>query len=367
MPSKAAADTPLFAEREEWADVQPLEQYEGVNPIAPIFYSPEYKDATGYFRAIVQAGEKSARVLELTENIIRQNPAHYSAWCYRYETLLALLPPPAEDADAGAQPDIPPLLAAELALMDELAVTFLKTYQVWHHRRLLVPLARQPRRELAFIQRGLAVDAKNYHTWSYRQWLLAACYGRGAAADPAMPDAVLDEAAGVWAGELDFVDAALAQDVRNNSAWHHRFFVVYGARGQADSEAERARIFRRELIYTKQNIAIAPSNPSAWNYLRGVLRETNTPFAAVQDFARLYAYPHSADETRDVVDLDNPAPGADAELPCVQAMEFLADAWETEAGAEMWKSLANEHDTIRRQYWEHRIRDAHQTIKPAVE
>ena len=212
----------------------------------------------------MQTGEKSARVLELTENIIRQNPAHYSAWCvsatacdradlivlrqYRYETLLSLLPPQVKDAEAGVQPDIPPQLAAELALMDELAVTFLKTYQVWHHRRLLVPLARQPRRELAFIQRGLAADAKNYHTWSYRQWLLAACYGPGAATDPATTDAVLDEAPTVWAAELDFVDAALAQDVRNNSAWYHRFFVVYGVRGQADSEAERARIFRRELM-----------------------------------------------------------------------------------------------------------------------
>jgi len=39
------------------------------------------KDATDYFRAIVKAGELSARVLELTESIIRMNPAHYSAWC----------------------------------------------------------------------------------------------------------------------------------------------------------------------------------------------------------------------------------------------------------------------------------------------
>ena len=38
------------------------------------------KDATDYFRGIVQTGEKSERVLELTENIIRLNPAHYSAW-----------------------------------------------------------------------------------------------------------------------------------------------------------------------------------------------------------------------------------------------------------------------------------------------
>ena len=84
----------------------------------------------------------------------------------------------------------------------------------------------------------------------------------------------------------------------------------------------------------KQSLSLAPNNASAWNYLRGILRETKTPFASLQDFARLYAYPHSADEKRDVVDLDNPAPGADAELPCVQAMEFLADVWEAEAGVE---------------------------------
>ncbi|KAF8186392.1 hypothetical protein BJ912DRAFT_1022793 [Pholiota molesta] len=375
MPLHVAEDTPLFAEREEWADVQPLEQYEGANPIAPIFYTAQYKDATNYFRAIVKSGEKSPRVLELTESIIRQNPAHYSAWQYRYETLLALI--------ASSEQHSHEILATELALMDELAVQFLKTYQVWHHRRLLVPLAKQPLRELAFIKRSLEVDAKNYHTWSYRQWLLASCYGPGAGADDENADSVVDDAEQVWAAELDFVDAMLSQDVRNNSAWHHRFFVVYGCRGQPATESERQRIIKRELIYTKQNISLAPNNPSAWNYLRGILKESGTPFALVQDFARPYAYPHSPDEKRDIVDLDNPPPGPEAELPCVQAMEFLADVWEAEGAAEaktapasarektekaveMWTGLANEHDRIRKKYWEHRIRDAHHLIKASA-
>jgi hypothetical protein len=38
------------------------------------------KDVTDYFRGIVKTGEKSSRVLQLTETIIRLNPAHYSAW-----------------------------------------------------------------------------------------------------------------------------------------------------------------------------------------------------------------------------------------------------------------------------------------------
>jgi protein farnesyltransferase/geranylgeranyltransferase type-1 subunit alpha len=63
--------------------------------------------------------------------------------------------------------------------MDELAVKFLKTYQVWHHRRLLVTITRKAKQELAFIQKGLQVDEKNYHTWSYRQWILAHFGGTG--------------------------------------------------------------------------------------------------------------------------------------------------------------------------------------------
>lgn len=37
MLSKPAADVPFFAECAECANVQPLEQDEGPNPIAPIF------------------------------------------------------------------------------------------------------------------------------------------------------------------------------------------------------------------------------------------------------------------------------------------------------------------------------------------
>jgi len=84
-----------FSERSEWADVLPVEQYENITPLAPIFYppfcmclhcclwvilTPVDKDATDYLRGIIKIGEKSPRVLDLTEAIIRQNPAHYTAW-----------------------------------------------------------------------------------------------------------------------------------------------------------------------------------------------------------------------------------------------------------------------------------------------
>ncbi|KAG6858942.1 hypothetical protein C0995_012717 [Termitomyces sp. Mi166 len=139
---------PLYAECPEWNDVSPLAQYDHTNPIAPIFYLVEYKDMTDYFCGIMKTGEKSQHVLELTETIIRLNPAHYSAWQYHYEILLVLNAP----------------LDVELKLMDELAVAFLKTYQVWHHQWLLLMLTRNPVPKLKFIVESLKVDMKNYHT-----------------------------------------------------------------------------------------------------------------------------------------------------------------------------------------------------------
>lgn len=344
--SSPADDEPeLFSARAEWADVVPLQQYENPSPLSPIFYTPEYKDATDYFRGIVKKGEKSPRVLELTEAIIRINPAHYSAWQYRYETLLEL------SAD----------LTAELKLMDELGVKFLKNYQVWHHRRLLVTLTKTPREELAFIKKGLEVDEKNYHTWSYRQWLLAHF------------DRITSDQGNIWDGELDFVDAMLTKDVRNNSAWHHRFFVVWGC-GVREGEEDRLEVFKRELIYVKKSISIAPNNPSAWNYLRGILEHNALPFPSVRVFVFPYAsaplsmnndtsagpapltpatsVAHTVD---DIADVENPLPSENAELPVPAAVEFMADIWEKEGtieavdkAIELWKSLANQHDTIRK-------------------
>jgi len=289
----------------------------------------------------VKADEKSERVLELTEVIIRMNPAHYTAWQYRYHTLLALKSP----------------LDVELTLMDTLAIKFLKTYQVWHHRRLIITSLHQSsshsskstsagKSELDFITRALAADTKNYHTWSYRQWLLA----------------FFDDNE-LWDGELGFVEKLLEEDVRNNSVWHHRYFVVFG-KGQEKRQGEKADLLKRELAYTKDQIALAPNNLSAWNYFRGVLEVTNTPFASQLQFVKLYTASQPPSNAEDIVDLENPAPSPNAHLPAIPALEFLADIYEKEGGdgiqkaVPIWKSLANLYDTMRKKYWEFRIKTA---------
>ncbi len=43
-----------------------------------------------YFRAVLKSGEKSERVLELTEDGLDLNPANYTVWYYRYMLRLSL-------------------------------------------------------------------------------------------------------------------------------------------------------------------------------------------------------------------------------------------------------------------------------------
>jgi protein farnesyltransferase/geranylgeranyltransferase type-1 subunit alpha len=71
---------PTYADNPLWADVVPLPQEDSSTALAQIAYSEEYSEAMAYLRAVMAAGDMSERVLDLTQNIIMMNPAHYTVW-----------------------------------------------------------------------------------------------------------------------------------------------------------------------------------------------------------------------------------------------------------------------------------------------
>jgi protein farnesyltransferase/geranylgeranyltransferase type-1 subunit alpha len=233
--------------------------------------------------------------------------------------------------------------------MDELCFQYMKYYQVWSHRKLLLllpstlpaaiadtlsPIPPTPAHELTYLSRILSTDAKNYHTWAYRQWVLT-YYG--------------DTHPNLWEHELIATDLLIEDDVRNNSAWHHRFFISFASGAQSD-------VTDRELAFVKSKISLAPNNLSAWNYLRGILDKFGIKYATLRTFAELYsvARVENGGATKvvegaegtveeadvEVYDLDNPRPSLTAELPCALAIEFMADLCEQEGeydnAAEVW-------------------------------
>lgn len=70
-----------YAESLAWSDVDPIPQDDGPGqPLAAIAYTDAYSEAMSYLRAVMAKNEMSERVLELTEDIIGMNPAHYTVW-----------------------------------------------------------------------------------------------------------------------------------------------------------------------------------------------------------------------------------------------------------------------------------------------
>lgn len=64
--------------------------------------------------------------------------------------------------------------------------------------------------------------------------------------------------------EMEFVDNLISQDLRNNSAWNQRYFVINNLDYNSD-------MIEKELKYTFDKITTLSKNESAWNYLRGWL------------------------------------------------------------------------------------------------
>ncbi|KAG0238265.1 CAAX geranylgeranyltransferase alpha subunit [Actinomortierella wolfii] len=342
-----------FFETEQWADVTPIPQDDGPNPLVPIAYSSEYSTAMGYLRALCQKNEISERALELTKVVIELSPSHYTVWHYRQTLIKAL------DKD----------LDEELEWNGQMAIEHLKSYQIWHHRQVIVdhlsgkllaasglsaatPEAkpRSPgnstvippydtlpaefqealkdavKKELDFIAEALREDSKNYHAWSYRQWVLRH-FGHGP----------------WWNEELSYIDDLVTVDIRNNSAWNQRFYVVTeGPEGLTED------VVKREIEYAKSKINRTPNNESPWVYLTGILNKAKLPVSEIKEFcATLIEQPRA-----------NFSPFVHSTLFDIYEEEakkskdsatFNKEALEKAMNSA--KMLADKVDTIRAKYW----------------
>jgi protein farnesyltransferase/geranylgeranyltransferase type-1 subunit alpha len=202
----------------------------------------------------------------------------------------------------------------------------LKSYQIWGHRQSIMSLMPSvPADELSFLARILAKDAKNYHVWSYRQWLVERFKLYPTPENPGP--------------ELPFIESLLITDVRNNSAWNHRYYVLFGRTGQAETSLDQT--FMDEIEYTKGKIALAPQNASAWNYLRGVLKKRGSGIGDLEGFALQYASVEDEKLVRSS-----------------HALDFLAQVWEeknaSDKAIKALDLLSAKFDPIRSKYWEYR-------------
>ncbi|TID27370.1 protein prenylyltransferase [Venturia nashicola] len=300
-----------YAESPAWSDIDPIAQDDGPgHPLAAIAYTDAYSEAMSYLRAVMAKNEMSERVLALTEDIIGMNPAHYTVWLYRARVLFHLSLP----------------LRTEIQWLNHTSLKHQKNYQIWHHRQTIIDRLNDSTGEQEFVTEMFALDSKNYHVWSYRQWLVKRF-------------ALWDE------GELEACETLLKMDVRNNSAWNHRWFVVFG-RDEGNAVLRDESVVQREAEYAKSQIRLAPQNQSPWNYLQGLARQASGSAAishsSLKDFASEFASLDDPDNVRSS-----------------HALDMLADILAKEEGksaeaATALDLLASKYDPIRENYWKYR-------------
>lgn len=298
-----AGEYVFYRDRSDWKDIKPIPQDED-DPVVAIDYSPQFIDVFDYFRAIVNKGEKSKRALKLTQDAVKLNPANYSVWQYRREILKELN----ED------------LQAELHFVRAIILKQPKNYQVWQHRRILVEWTDDPSQEKDITESAINQDAKNYHAWQHRQWVV--------------------KRFSLYEGELEFTEKLIDVDVRNNSAWNHRYFTINNSTGFSDD------VIGTEIGVTLKNINKAKENESSWNYLRGLIFQSNNGLSRNKEITSFCENLYQGGNRSIfllslIIDMCKEQLDKDIKDP----------SYELSRGIELCEELANKLDCIRANYW----------------
>lgn len=322
-----------YKERPEWADVKPIPQDDGPYSVVSIRYTETFQETFDYFRAILASKEISERAFDLTHSCIGLNPSNYTVWHYRRVLL--------ENLNKN--------LLDELEYIESTISRNQKNYQVWEHykyvlsqikRKLdqkqlsnvnLIEVATKVKR---FIRSILSDDSKNYHAWQQLQWLIRDW--------------------SQWDGELEYVEKLVDDDIRNNSAWNHRFYVIQRTTGFSEE------VIQAETEFAIKMINLAPNNESAWNYLLGVIHKSGKSISSfpnvLESCEKLYQDPEKRSsyllgflvthlgETLEESKSGASTEGGDNQDTFRQIFNQAID---------YCNQLASKVDTLRQQYWKY--------------
>ncbi|KAJ3574574.1 hypothetical protein NP233_g1680 [Leucocoprinus birnbaumii] len=208
-------------------------------------------------------GDWTSEALELTSKLLQVNPEFYTVWNYRRNIFLNGLFP-------QSTPDqVNQLLLNDLSMTMAALKTHPKIYWIWNHRRwCLENIPAGPgaadeenanewqksvwEKDLFVVEQMLDADARNFHAWNYRRYILANT-----------PKARTPKS------ELTYTKQKILSNFSNFSAWHQRSKVLSsqwasGKLSEAKSKESEFKLIR-DAMYTD------PHDQSVWIYHRWLI------------------------------------------------------------------------------------------------
>ncbi|KAJ2518149.1 Rab geranylgeranyltransferase [Coemansia sp. RSA 2049] len=197
-------------------------------------------------------GVYTRETLEATQRLLELNTELHTVWNYRRE-IFANLPEWQDDEQRQA------MLEKELAFLLEIILKNIKSYWMWYHRVWALRSLPTPawKGELALVAKLLSYDARNYHGWDYRRFVVARMK------ESLDTDTQRDD---VDASEFAFTTDQINKDCANHSAWHNRSKLLPAIMQKAGGALEQQEVLKREFGLILNAIYTDPDDQNGWLY-----------------------------------------------------------------------------------------------------
>ncbi|KAJ2683452.1 Rab geranylgeranyltransferase [Coemansia spiralis] len=242
----------------------------------------------------------TAPALDLTKRLLELNTELHTVWNYR-RTILTHL-------DTWQDPtERQRVLESELDFLFDIIKKNIKSYWMWNHRVWTLNSMPQAdwQRELALVARLLELDARNFHGWDYRRFVVSH-----------MDD--MDVA------EFAFTTEQINRDCANHSAWHNRSKLLPGVLAKSGNVAE--------MLVTEQSLVLNaiytdPDDQNAWLYHEWLVS------IQTSDEDRLRMLRDKVAAIRELLELED-GDDAGSKRPLIELVDALAAIDKLEAVAE---------------------------------
>lgn len=233
--------------------------------------------------------------LAATQQLLELNPELHTIWNYRRQILLRL-----PQWTSHRQQ----LLEQELEFLMAIIPKNIKSYWMWNHRIWALSQLPHPKweKELGLVAKLLEVDARNFHGWNYRRFVVSRLKQSMATEEQRLQ---------VDKSEFEFTTQQINRDCANHAAWHNRSkllpAILQDTAGEERLEPEIKLVLN--AIYTD------PNDHNAWLYHEWLVDIQPTREAK---YRVLRAKVHAI---RELLELEEDGPGA--KWPLIELVEAL--------------------------------------------